>query len=52
MEVEQNGSVSVDQAILQAVRNIRFGSVEVVIQDGRVVQIESREKVRFKESKP
>jgi len=30
--------------ILQA---IRFGSVEIVIHDGKVVQIERREKLRF-----
>jgi hypothetical protein len=33
--------------VLQAVRTTRYGSVEVVIHDGRVVQIERREKVRF-----
>ncbi|HET7292801.1 MAG TPA: YezD family protein [Vicinamibacteria bacterium] len=30
-----------------AVRRLRFGSVEVVVHDGRVVQVETREKVRF-----
>ena len=38
----------VQQQILHAVADIRYGSVEVVIQDGRVVQIESREKQRIK----
>lgn len=33
--------------IARAVRQIRFGSVEIVIHDSRVVQIERREKVRF-----
>ena len=33
--------------IIQAVRGIRFGSVEIVIQDGRVVQIERKEKIRL-----
>ena len=28
-------------------RVCRFGSVEVVIQDGRVIQIERKEKFRF-----
>jgi hypothetical protein len=31
----------------QALRSIRFGAVELVIHDGRVVQLERREKVRF-----
>ena len=35
------------RSVIQAVRGTRFGSVEVVIHEGRVVQIERREKVRF-----
>lgn len=31
----------------QALRSIRYGAVELVIHDGRVVQLERREKVRF-----
>ena len=31
----------------QALRSIRFGAIELVIHDGRVVQLERREKVRF-----
>ena len=38
------------RSVLQAVRGTRYGSVEVVIHDGRVVQIERREKVRFDEA--
>ena len=34
-------------ALIQAVRGVRYGSVEVRIHDGRVVQIERREKVRL-----
>jgi len=42
----------VQQQILQSVAEIRYGSVEVVIQDGKVVQIESREKQRIKSTVP
>ena len=42
----------VQQQILQSVAEIRYGSVEVVIQDGKVVQIESREKQRIKSTLP
>lgn len=42
----------VQQQILQSVAEIRYGSVEVVIQDGKVVQIESREKQRIKGAAP
>lgn len=37
----------IEQEILSALRDIRYGSVEIVIQDSRVVQIERREKVRL-----
>lgn len=35
------------QRVLDAIRNLRYGSVEVVVHDGKVVQIERREKLRF-----
>lgn len=37
----------IEQEILRAVKGIRYGSVEIVIHDSRVVQIERKEKVRF-----
>ena len=33
-------------AVLEAIRSIRYGSVEVIIHDGRIVGLERREKVR------
>jgi len=33
--------------LLLALRSIRYGTIELVIHDGRVVQLERREKVRF-----
>lgn len=38
------------RAVVRAVRSVQFGSVEIVIHDGRVVQVETREKVRFDEA--
>ncbi len=35
------------ERIALAISGVRFGSVEVVIQDSRVVQIERKEKFRF-----
>jgi hypothetical protein len=35
------------ERIAQALQGIRFGAVEVVIHDGRIVQIERKEKVRL-----
>lgn len=39
--------VSVEQAILSALKDIRFGSVEIIVHDSKVVQIERKEKTRF-----
>ena len=36
------------QALGLALRSIQYGTVELVIHDGRVVQLEKREKVRVK----
>jgi hypothetical protein len=33
--------------IIRAVRSINFGSVEIVIHDSRIVQIERKEKLRL-----
>jgi hypothetical protein len=36
-----------ERELLTAVRSLRYGSVEVTIHEGRVVQIEKRERVRY-----
>lgn len=33
--------------ILEALHGLRFGSVEITVHDGRIVQIERKEKVRL-----
>ena len=33
--------------LVHALRSIRYGTIELVIHDGRVVQLERREKMRF-----
>ncbi len=35
------------QEILRAIQTVRYGAVEIIIHDSKVVQIERREKVRF-----
>ena len=40
-----NGDV--ERALRDALRSIRFGTVTLVVQDGRVVQIEKNEKFRL-----
>ena len=38
---------TVAQEILRAIESVRFGSIEITVHEGRVTQIEKREKVRF-----
>lgn len=45
---EQNNSLV--KALLSAINSLRFGSVEITVHEGRVTQIEKREKVRFTDS--
>lgn len=33
--------------VLEALQGIRYGAVEIIIHDGRIVQIERREKLRL-----
>lgn len=33
--------------LVRLIREVRFGSIEIVVHEGRVTQIERREKVRF-----
>jgi hypothetical protein len=45
-------SAEVEQEILRAIARIDYGSIEVVVHDGRVVQIECREKIRVVRDEP
>jgi hypothetical protein len=45
--LESFSSDEVLRRIANAISGVRFGSIEVVIQDSRVVQIERKEKFRF-----
>jgi hypothetical protein len=38
------------QELVHAIEQLRYGSVEVTVHDGRVTQIERREKVRFNQT--
>lgn len=48
LETERSGvDREVQQAILYALKGIRFGSVEIIVHDSKVVQIERKEKLRM-----
>jgi hypothetical protein len=38
---------SLAREVAAALRGLRYGSIELVVHDGRVVQLERHEKVRF-----
>jgi hypothetical protein len=44
-------SIALDPALVReiaaALRNLRYGSIELVVHDGKVVQLERHEKVRI-----
>jgi len=47
LQPEADPADEILRRIASAINGVRFGSVEVVIQDSRVVQIERKEKFRF-----
>ena len=47
LQPEADPANEILRRIANAISGVRFGSVEVVIQDSRVVQIERKEKFRF-----
>jgi hypothetical protein len=38
---------SVERKILQAIKSLRYGSVEITVHDSKVVQVERKERFRF-----
>lgn len=41
-----HAATPIEETILMALKDLRFGSVEIIVHDSKVVQIERREKVR------
>jgi len=46
-ELSEARLTEIERQILTSLQQIRFGSLEIVIHDSRVVQIERSEKLRF-----
>ncbi|HSL02475.1 MAG TPA: DUF2292 domain-containing protein, partial [Nitrospiraceae bacterium] len=44
---DRQDSQTIEQVIRLALRGIRFGSIEIIVHDSKVVQIERKEKTRF-----
>jgi hypothetical protein len=47
MSIHKETLNDVEKHILNAISQIKFGAVEIVIHDSRIVQIEKSEKIRF-----
>lgn len=39
-----------EKAIIEAVRSLKYGSVEIVIHEGRIMEVTKKQRVRFKGS--
>ena len=39
----------IEDKIISALKGIRYGSVEIIVHDSKVVQIERKEKMRFEQ---
>ncbi|CAL4867959.1 hypothetical protein MMA231_02232 [Asticcacaulis sp. MM231] len=46
-DFKERDLTEIERQILTSLQQIRFGSLEIVIHDSRVVQIERSEKLRF-----
>ncbi len=44
---DRQDSQAIEQAIRLALRGLRFGSIEIIVHDSKVVQIERKEKMRI-----
>jgi hypothetical protein len=44
---DKQWSPDLEQQILRAIKAVRYGSVEIIIHDSTVVQIERKEKIRL-----
>lgn len=51
-QTDKRLTAEVEQEILRAIARIDYGSIEVVVHDGKVVQIECREKIRVVRDEP
>jgi hypothetical protein len=47
MESRPHQKTEIEDRILFALKGIRYGSVEIIVHDSKVVQIERKEKMRF-----
>ena len=49
---DKEWSLDIERQILRAIKEVRYGSVEIIIHDSKVVQIERKEKIRLDKDGP
>jgi hypothetical protein len=49
---QEQSAEDLAQAILKAVRGLRYGSLEIVVHDSKIVRIEKRERIRLDLEQP
>jgi hypothetical protein len=49
-EILEKSQTRAIREVVRAIRSVAFGSVEIVIQNSRIVQVERKEKLRFDRS--
>jgi hypothetical protein len=47
-EPQQESFDKIVKKITEAIKSVKYGSVNIIVQDGHVIQIEKLEKERFK----
>lgn len=45
---QQDSFDKIVKKIIEAIKSVKYGSVNIIVQDGHVIQIEKLEKERFK----
>lgn len=52
MENNERNEETILHQIISAIKGIRYGYIQIIIQDSRVIQIEKTEKIRIKDKSP
>ncbi|MDO8672863.1 MAG: YezD family protein [Dehalococcoidia bacterium] len=45
--INSNNEEEIVREILRSIRTIKYGSVQLIIQDGKIIQVDKTEKLRF-----
>ncbi|MFP7209298.1 YezD family protein [Bacillus safensis] len=48
MEVKQNQDEDLVKHMQELIGDMKFGSIMLIVQDGQVIQVEKKEKIRLK----